>query len=97
MDDMLGDDLEAADAYGLLGRVMQDDASVEVADPDWEERRREIACEASPEVHRRRRRPPKMDLARGPKERGKEAEALDVVHVEVPSALTISTAAVLPP
>ena len=41
MDDMLGHDLEAADADGLLGRVMQDDASVEVADPYWEERRGE--------------------------------------------------------
>ena len=36
MDDVLGDNLEAADAYWLLGRVMQDDASVEVADPHWE-------------------------------------------------------------
>ena len=83
MDDMLGNDLEAADAYGLLGRVVQHDASIEVADPHWEERRREIACEAGPQFHRRRSRPPNMDLAGGPKERGKEAEALDVVHVEV--------------
>ena len=83
MDDVLGNDLEAADAYRLLGRVMQHDASVEVADPDREERRREIACEASPQVHRRGGRAPNMDLAGGPKERGKEAEALDVVHVEV--------------
>ena len=69
--------------YRLLGRVMQHDASVEVADPDREERRREVAREASPQFHRRRRRAPYVDLARWPKERGEEAEALDVVHVEV--------------
>jgi hypothetical protein len=80
---MLGNDLEAADAYRLIGRVMQHDSSVEVSEPDREEWRREIASEASPQVHRRRARAPNMDLAGRPKERGKEAEALDVVHVEV--------------
>ena len=49
MDDMLGNDLEAADAHGLFGRVMQHDTSVEVADPYREERRREIAREARPQ------------------------------------------------
>src|ERR1700675_401994 len=83
MDDMRRNTLEASYAYRLVGRVMQHDSSVEVAEPDREERRREIACEASPQVHGRRRRAPNMNLARGPKERGKEAEALDVVHVEV--------------
>ena len=34
VDDMLGNNLETTDGHWLLGRVVQHDASVEVANPD---------------------------------------------------------------
>ena len=62
---------------------MQHEVGLDVADPDREQWRRQVARQTRAEIERRRRRSPHVDFAAALEEGLEEPEALDVVHVEV--------------
>ena len=66
----------------LLGRITQLELAGEVPEPDREERRREVAPEAFQQWRRGRRRPDR-DGDASHEERREEADAHDVVEMEM--------------
>ena len=82
MADQRGADPERADLERRARHLVAGDAG-QIAQMHREQRRREVARQPRLERQRAARRPPDVDLDVGLIERGEEAQALDVVHVQV--------------
>ena len=83
MTDEVGGDGEPGNLEGAPGGVVELQPAGQVPQPDGEQRRGQVAGEAGVEALRRRRRTPQVHLEVLLVQRPEEAEAEDVVHVEV--------------
>ena len=81
--DQRGADGELADLHRAAGHFVQHQLAGQVAQVHREERRREVAHEARAQVQGGGGRPPDVHFHVRLEERLEEAQALDVVHVQV--------------